>query len=398
MKDGIAGLEGMRGLAAFWVYTHHFLLIFFPRFFYGPHSWPNHVFSADLAISWFFVHSGLVLAWKTRKLEGREYKLTLVDQSLRRYLRLLPPVLVSTLLIYFILKLGLNFNEQYAREINSQWLSLYLRFRPDFLEALYQAFFGVYFDFRTATTYNPPLWMIGHELISSYILFAMLGLFGQGSNSVWIFALLGLVITPWKGLMCFMLGAAMARMPIHRTPYFYLGIFAFFGFAISDFPGRQGEYLRSIGAAMLMYVLLQAPHLRRLLAWKWFRRLGEVSYSLYVLHFAILISLTSYFGLKWQAHESLLLVLALYLVTTVALLFLSYLMWRFVDRPGILDYPVTSCGQTSIQGVCLKFERPGSDRFQWSRPYHPLRHEERRYKGPRHIWYLPGTEWMDEIN
>lgn len=331
----VHGLEGMRGLAAFWVFTHHFLLIFYPEFHFGEHSWLNHIFNAELAVTWFFVHSGFVLSWKTKNLTGTEYKLAIIDQSLRRYLRLLPPVLFSILLTYLVLKLGANYSDQYAPLVGSSWLGRYLNFGPNILEALYQSFFGVYFQFKSATTYNPNLWTIGYELISSYVLFVFLALFGWWKNSVWVFFLIGLFVSPWKGLMAFCLGAGLSRMPAHKTPIWALAIFTIFGFLISDYQGLKGEYLRSLGAALLMYVLLQLPELRTLLHSKPIRFLGDISYSLYALHFLVLISLTSYLGLHWQAHQSALLIVAVYIVTTLALVILSFVTWKLVDRPGI---------------------------------------------------------------
>lgn len=332
----VYGLEGMRGVAAFWVFTHHFLLVFYPDFYYGEHTWVNNIFNAELAAAWFFVHSGFVLSWKSRNLEGIEYKMIIIDQSLRRYLRLLLPVMFSILLTYLLMKVGLTYNTEYASIVNSQWLGRYLNFQPDIFEALYQSFFGVYFNFKSVSAYNPILWTIGYELISSYFLFAFLAIFGWWRSSVWVFFLIGLFISPWKGLMPLILGAALSRVPTHKTPYWALAIFTIFGFMISDFKGIKGDYLRSLGAALLMYVLLQMPEIRRVLSLKPLKILGDISYSLYALHFLFLSSMTSYLGMIWQAHESTSMVVGLYLITTAALLVSSYVMWLLVDRPGIV--------------------------------------------------------------
>lgn len=335
MSQRVYGLEGMRGIAAFWVFTHHFILIFHPDFYFGPHTWINHILNPDLAVSWFFVHSGFVLAFKGRNLEGEAYKLVLIDQSLRRYLRLVPPVLFSILLTWLVLKLNGNFNHEYATLVKSKWLGQYLHFKPNILEALKQSFFGVYFDFKSSTTYNPSLWTIGYELISSYLLFACLGLFGKIKNSVWVFFFLALIVSPWKGLMCFMIGAFLTRLPTHKAPWGFLVLLTLIGFYFSDLEGPHEAYARSLGAGFLMYVLLHSPWIRKILALKPFKVLGDLSYSLYALHFLVLVSLTSYLGLIWKAQESISLMIAVYLITTTVLLILSYFTWRLVDAPGI---------------------------------------------------------------
>jgi peptidoglycan/LPS O-acetylase OafA/YrhL len=335
LNDRVNGLEGMRGLAAFWVYTHHFLLIFYPVFYFGQHTWINNILNPDLAVSWFFVHSGFVLAWKSRNTSGPVYKRDLIDHAIRRYFRLLPPVIFTILCTYIILKMGLTFNVEYGKVVNSSWLGGYLNFKPDIFEALKQSFYSVYFNFKSSTTYDPNLWTIGYELISSYLLFAALALFGWWKKSMWLFLILGLVVGPWKGLMCFMLGAFLTRIPKHKTHPFFLGFFVIVGFYVSNFKGAYADYVRNLGAGLLMYALLQAPTLRDILAKKYIQRLGDISYSLYALHFLLLATLTSYLGLKWEAHLDVKLAFLVYLITTGTLLIVSYYAWKWVDRPGI---------------------------------------------------------------
>ena len=335
MNDRVHGLEGMRGIAAFWVYTHHFLLIFYPVFYFGQHTWINHILNPDLAVSWFFVHSGFVLAWKSRNLSADAYKRNLFDQSLRRYFRLLPPVIFSIFSTWLAMKLGLIFNGEYAQVVQSDWLGRYLNFEPDFVEALKQSLYSVYFNFKSSTTYDPNLWTIGYELISSYILFACLGLFGWWKKSMWPFLILALVVSPWKGLMCFMIGAFLTRLPAHKAHPFLIGFLTLTGFYLSDLKGPYESYVRNIGAGFLMYALLQAPRVRDILAMKYIQRLGDISYSLYALHFLVLAALTSYLGLIWNAHLSLTLAALVYLISTAFLVIFSYFAWKYVDRPGI---------------------------------------------------------------
>lgn len=335
MNDRVHGLEGMRGIAAFWVYTHHFLLIFYPVFYFGQHTWINHILNPDLAVSWFFVHSGFVLAWKSRNLSAEAYKRNLFDQSLRRYFRLLPPVIFSIFATWLAMKLGLIFNGEYAQVVQSAWLGRYLNFEPDFFEALKQSLYSVYFNFKSSTTYDPNLWTIGYELISSYILFACLGLFGWWKKSMWPFLILALVVSPWKGLMCFMIGAFLTRLPAHKAHPFLIGFLTLTGFYLSDLQGPYESYVRNIGAGFLMYALLQAPRVRDILAMKYIQRLGDISYSLYALHFLVLAGLTSYLGLIWNAHLGLTLAALVYLISTAFLVIFSYFAWKYVDRPGI---------------------------------------------------------------
>ncbi len=335
MKDRVEGLEGVRGIAAFWVFTHHFLLIFYPVFYFGQHTWINHILNPDLAVTWFFVHSGYVLSYKGSHLKGIDYYKHLLGQIIRRYFRLIPIVLLSILLTYFFLKFNLIYNREFGLAINSSWLSRYLNFSPDFLEAMRQSFFGVYFNFKSSTTYNPNLWTIGYELISSYLLFVVLGILGSNKRLSFIFVILAFIIGPWKGMMSFLLGAFLTRIPAHKSHPFFIGFFTVLGFYLSDLKGAYESQSRSIGAALLMYSLIQSGSVRTFLNRGFFRFLGDISYSLYALHFLLLASLTSYLGLIWMPHLDLGPIIGLYIICTVILMFISYFSWKYVDKPGI---------------------------------------------------------------
>jgi peptidoglycan/LPS O-acetylase OafA/YrhL len=335
MNERISGLDSMRGIAAFLVYTHHFVLMFYPNFYFGQHNWINHIFNPDLAVSWFFVHSGFVLAYKGRFLTGDYYRTQLLDQALRRYLRLLPPVITSILITYALMKSELIFNQSYGKELNSVWTTQYLNFEAFFGEALKQSFYSIYFSFKSSTTFNPNLWTIGQELIGSYILFAALGLFGWWKKSFIPFLLLAIIIGPWKGIMCFFIGAALTRIPSLKLHPFFLGFLIFTGFLISDLKGSYSSYARNIGAGILMFCLLNLPRLRIWLSSQPLEYLGRISYSLYVMHFSVLMSFTCWLGIKWHAHESLYKVFFLYVLTTFVVVLISHLVWKYIDYPGI---------------------------------------------------------------
>ena len=135
--------------------------------------------------------------------------------------------------------------------------------------------------------------------------------------------------------MCFMIGAFLTRLPQHKTHPFIIGFLTLTGFYLSDLKGPYEYYLRNIGAGFLMYALIQAPKVRDILAKKYFQQLGDISYSLYAIHFLVLASLTSYLGLRWEAHLDLSMTVIVYIVSTLFLLGVSYLSWLWIDRPGI---------------------------------------------------------------
>jgi peptidoglycan/LPS O-acetylase OafA/YrhL len=326
----------MRGIAAFWVFTHHFLLIFVPSFYFGTHTWINHILNPDLAVSWFFVHIGFVLSLKSSQTEDRKlYFSQLADQASRRYIRLVPPVLFSIILTYVLMKAGLVFNQEYASLIKNEWLGRYLKFAPELSQALDQSFWGTYFNFQSGTTYNPNLWTIGYELVASYYLFGILCFLPWFRGSFWLLLPLAFWIGPWKGLMGFVLGAFLTKAQHHQLPKGFLYLLIPIGFYLSDITGDYRGPALTFSAAILMLVLLQSPRLRFQLEKPFFKRLGELSYSLYVLHFAILVSLTSYLGMRFEVHNSWWKITITYLITTMVVWAISEIGERFIDRPGV---------------------------------------------------------------
>ena len=331
----VEGLEGMRGIAAFIVFVHHFLLIFDPSFHFSEHTWKNMVLNPDLAVSWFFAHSGFVLAWKSRNMTANEFPRHIMDLALRRYLRLLPLVLVSILLTSLALSLGFIHSPEYARLVGSSWLGGYLNFSGNFGDALLQSLWGVFFNFKSSTTFNPNLWTIGYELISSYLLFFALFIFRTGMKSLAGLSLIALITGSWKGVLPFFLGAALTRIPLHKPPRWLLIALALIAIPFGDPAGRNADFVRGLSASVLMYVLIHSTSFRKHLAQGIPDFLGRISYSLYAIHFLVLTSFTSWLGLKHASHESMGKITLNFALSTALLIGVSHLLTRWVDQPGI---------------------------------------------------------------
>lgn len=330
----IIGLEGFRGVAAFWVFTHHFLLIFHPEFYFSEHGWANYFLNPDLAVACFFVHSGFVLSRKSLLSQDKKvYFKNLYQQIIKRYFRLLGPVLISVIFAYLLFASGMLYGPEYGQEINSRWLKPYFNFAPSLTEALYQGFYGSFFDFKSSTTYNSSLWTISYEIISSYLLYFILIMIGliPHPKAKYLLIPLAFLIGPFKGLMAFLLGASLNLIP-RLKPHWGLKVIIFLlALRISDLNLESATWFRYIGATLIMWLLLESPKIRDILGNKFFDWLGKISFSLYVLHFPLLVSLTCYL-----AKEKIISPIGNYFITTLTLFFISHLVTRWVDQKGIL--------------------------------------------------------------
>ncbi len=89
----------------------------------------------------------------------------LASTAIKKIPELMIPALGSIILAYILLKLGLMFNGEAAKQIGSVWLGYFYRFEADFAVALKQGVFGAIFI--SETSYNSSLWTISIKFYRS---------------------------------------------------------------------------------------------------------------------------------------------------------------------------------------------------------------------------------------
>jgi len=196
-------LNGLRGVAAFEVIFHHFILAFYPALFFGG-TWTNHMagnmedlasksvftvlWDGNFAVYIFFVLSGFVLSHKF--FLKKEHEIVMAS-AVKRYFRLALPVAFSVLVAFILMKLSLFYNQPAGDAAGSGWLSSFWTFRPDFQESLRQAFYGTFF--LDTFQYNVVLWTIAHEFMGLFLIYAFLAIVGKAKNRHFAYAALILV-------------------------------------------------------------------------------------------------------------------------------------------------------------------------------------------------------------
>lgn len=127
-------LDGLRGLAAFQVVFHHFILAFYPALFLGAADNPNHMaagweafgsgsflnlfWDGNFAVCIFFVLSGFVLS---HKFFVRKESKIVTESAVKRYFRLAIPVAFSVLVAFLVMKFSLFYNQPAAAISGSGW-------------------------------------------------------------------------------------------------------------------------------------------------------------------------------------------------------------------------------------------------------------------------------------
>ena len=371
-------LDGLRGIAAVAVVLFHFLYFFLPAAIFG--SGPGKLGSAEIgwlhdsllyglvsgsfAVSVFFVLSGFVLGLPYCLNRERQ---TLFRSVYRRYPRLALPILATNLLYGLLMATNLISAQLVATasaitgtlsEGNSlgqpvHWLEL-IRF------SLWDVFSHIHYEV------NPVLWTMHIEMIGSLLVFGLLLLFGRSAKRWWAYGLLGLIgLWRYPLFLSFLLGLLLCeayilnrlgwlKSPVIQIPLlllvFYLAAipthpFSFYTqtttyswvASLTWLPIENRRWLvLVIAAAALIAIILQNQWLQRILQNRLAIFLGRISFSLYLVHMAVVSTVCTQLFL-WLGNDGDYLGAAIisFAIGFPVCLGVAWFVTRWIDEPAI---------------------------------------------------------------
>lgn len=368
MSQKITYLEGVRGLSAFVVIFHHFVLAFYPALFFGMYATPhlkegleifasgsplNVFYNGNFAVSIFFILSGFVLSWKFFGLGDRK---SLAASAFKRYFRLMPPVLLVVMLSFLLMKFSLYFNQQAGDLAGSGWLTGFWNFTPNFVDALKQALWGTFLlgDYN----YDNVIWTITYEFWGAFLILGFLAIFGKMKFRYLLYVLLAIIFYQTYYL-AFILGMFLSDLKVNHDGWFEkidkgLILSTFFlvvGIVFGAFPSGRGaegsmyQYLHFMdhdllpmwfhitGAFLIMTVLLETQWLQKIFSAKILLYVGKISYSVYLLHFVVMGSFSSFVFLKLYPLFSYHAAAAItFLLSLPVIFFAAHLSQRYVEK------------------------------------------------------------------
>ena len=374
MTEKITYLDGLRGIAAVNVMIMHFFIVLAPAMIYANQT-PSHlgnfetIFSStplgligagNFSVCIFFVLSGYVL---TQKYFGTKDNNVIISGALRRYIRLLIPVLASVILSFLLSSAGLF--HYYAETVMitasnnpaNYWIN-YWTFTPNIIDAIKQAMWESFFV-GGDIYYDPVLWTMTIEFYGSMLIFAMALLFGSRRNR-WTFYLAAAVAFFNSYYLAFIIGMALADMFSNKTPVFktsnkiilpiilFVGLFlgsypvsivtndSLYGFLNNGFFQTPKMIYHITGAGIIMYVLLNSQRLQKVFSSPVPVFLGKISYSLYLVHFLVISSFTcALFLALYPILPSGEAVLTSCMLSLLVIAPLSYLFYKYIDTAGV---------------------------------------------------------------
>lgn len=182
MKERLKYIDGIKGIACFLVFVHHFLLAFYMAYFTGNPSESHFssgidmkmaqsplsvVFNGQFWVCIFILVSAFLAARKVFQAESME---RMAGSIWKRYFRLMLPMLVIGIITWFMHKNGMFTNMGMAQITGSWWIDDYF-YRPlDFQKMLYVVLYGAWIgDVHTSIEVSHAFWMMTYLLIGFYI-------------------------------------------------------------------------------------------------------------------------------------------------------------------------------------------------------------------------------------
>lgn len=348
--DRINYLDGLRGIAAFAVFICHALYNFLPDvlnckgifwIFASPLGF--FFFKGSFAVTVFFILSGYVLT--QRFFQTGDYKI-LEGMAVRRYPRLMIPVLGSVIFVYLLL----NLHMLIPTESTPAWENI-----PPVYVILFNGLYGVFFN--GDNSFNPPLWTMKTEFLGSIIVFMMAALFGKSKHR-FLFYIGTLIFFKISHFTVIILGMIIADLynssdlKIYKlqNEFFLLLVFLlgsyfgcyhkdsiFYSWIGKDMSSTEVLFLMTVGASLILISILSSNILKAFFSSKIFTFLGKISFSLYLTHVIIIHSFSTNFYNWYNAlsDNSTLSGCLTILFTIPVVIAIAYVFMITVDNTGV---------------------------------------------------------------
>jgi len=324
MAKPIPSLTAIRGLAALWVVGHHLAPAWYPE---SRGLLPTLFLTGYAAVDTFFVLSGFILATVYRDLTAPETPLFVLKRLCRVY-----PLHLAVMTALALAALAAPFLGGSSSRPWAQFPFVCLMLQPYVLDE---------------STWNPPSWSIGVELLC-YALFPpvlwllrRVPVYGLTALALLLAAIEfrvlmteGAVIVGWgailRGLTGFSLGVTLGCLAGRRPPVSegfasagqLIGLAGLFAAAAASWSAPVGPF----SALLVLCLASETGIFARVLRTRAWVHLGAISYSIYLLHAPLLAALGK-LSVGWNGAVRI----GLFLLLLLAASELSY--W-LIELPG----------------------------------------------------------------
>jgi len=297
------------------------------------------VFNGHFAVLVFFVLSGYVLA--SPALENDTARIR--ARFWGRYARLNVPVAAACILSWLVLSVGLNYAQEASVVTNSSWLASQYKESVSVAYLIQLVLIGGLLGDGILML---PLWTLRVEFIGSMALLGLLAL-SPKNRQVHCLAIAGagVVLANPSGvvfILCFIAGALCNWIKVGRNAariLFFAGLIfgSYQPFGVDYFLPNWGDdpksFYNAVGGVCLTLSLCRGGILSHFLKHDYVQYLGRISYSMYLLHFVTLCSISSSIVVAFDGSAiGLMLAFVVYIGVTIIF---SHVFTIFVDDAAV---------------------------------------------------------------
>lgn len=372
-KKSTLFLNGIKGVAAVGVFTHHFCLSFFPSIYYGAVDnvkLPNNleiifgqsalsfVVNGNFWVCVFLMLSAFVLTNKIY-VACHEKNISvgyLIKLILDRYVSLCVPVFISSLFILILFKSHLLLNLEISNTYTySPWLSSFYTEDLSVFELIRTSFWGV--SFSGNSLFNTVFWMLQYILWGSFIaifdgmllysfglkggivmsVFAGLSLLsgsyysciflGSILSQIWMYSVQSQKKMVWILILIF--GAFLGGYPTGFIPNNYYKVLSFF----SVFKVNLSFFFHVIGAFLLLLATIRINLFEKIFDISIFKFFAKYNFQIYLFHIPVLFSIGMLIFKNCYGFidSYTICVILTYLVVFIVVILVSILYKKIVD-------------------------------------------------------------------
>ena len=343
MNNRIEYIDGMKGIAAISIFSWHFALatgyIFMPLDGLCNHPITKLLIDGCVAVCLFILLSGYsnALSMRRKCLNVQFVKKTIA----KRYLRLAVPIAPILIVIFMMRCCGLMCNYDYAQWAswdsathcyNVSTMNHLLPFR--LIKAILLSPMG------DTTGVEMPTWMLKYILIGSYIVLMLhvltynMRMRNKIGIACFVMFICGYMISPYYIPMIVGFILLIANPYLQQTQYKYIISVISFGFAIYCYyfiPKIKFPLNGVVTAIFLFIAVMTNPILQKLLSLGIFKKLGKVSFMVYLVHMPIICSFSHYLFMHLPIKDMATLSLVVYLITTIIVIIVAYFATIWIE-------------------------------------------------------------------
>ncbi len=353
-------LDGLKGIACFLIFIHHFLLLFYPAVHFGNvvisnlNGWDaalsesplSVIFNGNFFVAVFCVISGVVISLQVMTLKDKD---KLASTIAKRYFRLMLPVIPVAIVVFILSRLNAFSNIEASTYTGSTWAGQFYTKEITFEKFIKSTFIETWF--YGDNTISGNFWVISKMFFGSFLSMLLSVITWKYNKRAWIiYVFVSICFFDYSDLyLAFTLGTLLAWLIVNKERIFHKipgVIFLIIGLFLGGYPSGvtpTGIYksfifhsyidLHILGAFMTIYGVLSLKSIRKVLSIKPFIFLGKISYSVYIIHAPFLFSFTSSLFLLLRGSMGYKLnTLIVLIISSLLLVITCYFYNRFVEK------------------------------------------------------------------